>query len=228
MEYGDICRVIKNTAKYIKYVYFRITFRMVRIIDGYVDLRICGKPLTAIYATNIEGGTRCNSTCYWTLKEIFANSRFTKDDSLVDVGCGQGRLFAFLIKHHFPGKMTGIEYHTQTADYARSWIDTKYPDLNIRIINGDAFAHHYDEYNVFYLFNPFTKDYFIKFVELIESQLTHPIKLYFMTDQGKWQILDQRPGWNMQFRRKNYRKYCLYLWGSPQYYSFWNYTPVNH
>ena len=221
----DLLKEIKNPIKFFRHVYASITCRIVRFLDGKRDLHICGCSLKSIYATNIEGGNRYYGTCYWALEDIFADSEFTKEDSLVDVGCGQGRLFAYLIEQHFPGKITGIEYHAPTADIAKAWT-AKYPEKNIRIIQGDAFAQQYDEYTVFYLFNPFTFDYFVKFIDLLESQLTHPIRFYFMTDQGKWQILNQRPGWEMQFRRKSFKKYGLCLWGSTQHYSLWKYTPT--
>ena len=222
----DFFKEIKNPVKFLRHIYVSITYRIVRIFDRRRDQRVCGCSLTKRYATNVEGGTKYSGTCYWTLEEIFADSEFTNEDSLVDVGCGQGRLFAYLIEQHFPGKMTGIEYDAETADIAKAWT-AKYPEKNIRIIQGDAFAQQYDEYTVFYLFNPFTFDYFVKFIDLLESQLTHPIRFYYMSDQGKSKILNQRPGWEILFRRKSFKKYGLCMWGSTQHYSLWKYTPTH-
>ena len=55
--------------------------------------------------------------------------------------------------------------------------------------------------------------------------LTHPIRLYFMSDQLCWRILKDRPGWTMQFRRTCWKKYGLCMWGATQYYSLWEYAP---
>ena len=221
----DLFKEIKNPVKFIRHIYVSITYRIVRIFDRRRDRCICGCSLTKQYATNIEGGNPYSGTCYWALEDIFADSEFTKEDSLVDVGCGQGRLFAYLIEQNFPGKMAGIEYHAPTADIAKAWTD-KFPEKNIRIIKGDAFAQQYDEYTIIYYFNSFTTDYFVKFVNLLESQLTHPIRFYFMTDQINGHVLNQRPGWEMQFRRKSFKKYGLCLWSCTQHYSLWKYTPT--
>ena len=88
----DFFKEIKNPVKFLRHIYVSITYRIVRIFDRRRDQRVCGCSLTKRYATNVEGGTIYSGTCYWTLEEIFANSEFTNEDSLVDVGCGQGRL----------------------------------------------------------------------------------------------------------------------------------------
>ena len=215
---------IKNPVKFTQRVYRALTYRLVRLFDARRDRRICGMSLSRIYATNILGGAGYSGTCYWTLEEIFGQTKFEKNDSIIDIGCGQGRLFAFLIEMDFPGRMTGVEYHAETAAFAQVWTQ-KYPEKKIHIITGDAFAQQYDEYNIFYYFNSFKKEYFIKFIELLESQLTHHIRFYFMTDQLCWKFLWQRPGWEMVYRKKSYRKYGLCMWGSPQRWSIWTYTP---
>ena len=221
----QILKEIINPVKFVKHVYKSVTYRMVRLVDGYRDRRICGRSLTKQYGTNIKGGNAYSGTCYWTLEMVFADSTFTESDSLVDIGCGQGRLFAFLIEQQFPGRMTGIEYHAATAEIARSWT-ARYPEKKIRIIEGDAFKQDYDEYTVFYYFNSFAPPYFRKFVELLESQLTHPVRFYYMSDQVCWKMLKDRPGWKMQYRRACHKKYGLCMWGSVQHYSLWTYSPL--
>ena len=216
--------VYKNPIIFVQRVYIVITYRIVRLFDAYHDRRICGIPLTRMYSTGVKGGNTYSGTCYWTLEKIFAGSKFTESDSIVDVGCGQGRLFAFLIKYNFPGRMTGIEYHEPTAAIAKAWT-SRYPEKQIRIIQGDAFDLQYDEFTVIYYFNSFKTEYFVKFIHLLEEQLTHPIRFYFMTDHGHWQYLKGRPGWKGYFRKKTFMKYGLCMWGSPQYYSLWKYTP---
>ena len=220
----QIFKEITEPKKFIRHLYVAVTYRLVRVIDGWRDRRICGRSLTKQYKTNIKGGNAYSGTCYWTLEKVFADSTFTESDSLVDIGCGQGRLFAFMIERQFPGRMTGIEYHAATAAIARQWT-ARYPKKDIRIIEGDVFAQDYDEYNVFYCFNSLAPAYFQKLLELLERQLTHPIRLYFMSDQLCWRILKDRPGWTMQFRRTCWKKYGLCMWGATQYYSLWEYCP---
>ena len=205
-------------------IYPALTYRIVRLYDAMRDRRICGFSLAKGAAPSVEGGTSYSATCYWTLDKIFSGVEFTSDDSFVDVGCGKGRLLAYMISRNFPGRITGIELDSSTAALARKWIQ-RYPQDKVRLIEGDAFRQQYDEYTVIYLFRPFETEYFIRFVHLLEQQLTHPVRLFYMTDQVNGRYLKDRKGWDLLFRRTCYRKYGLHMWYSPQKYSMWLYTP---
>ena len=104
-----------NLQKLVDYIthpsriHVYITYRIVRIIDGIHDRRICGCDLTRRRDTNIEGGNHYAPTCYWNLDEVFKNVKFTEEDSFVDVGCGKGRVLAWWLGKNLPGKATGIE-----------------------------------------------------------------------------------------------------------------------
>ena len=218
---------LKKLVKYITHpskIYIYITYRIVRIIDGFHDRRICGYDLTKRRVTNIEGGNHYAPTCYWTLDEMFRNMKFTEKDHIVDVGCGKGRVLVWWLGKGLPGKATGIELDPYVAGVARMWLQ-RYPEERVRLIEGDAMEQDYSEYTIVYLFRSFTKDFLIRFIERLESQLTHPIRFYYMSDQFSREVLWKRPGWKGICRRKVYMKYGLCTYGSPQYYSIWKYDP---
>ena len=123
--------------KYITHpskIYIYITYRIVRIIDGFHDRRICGYDLTKRRVTNIEGGNHYAPTCYWTLDEMFRNTKFTEKDHIVDVGCGKGRVLVWWLGKGLPGKATGIELDPYVAGVARMWLQ-RYPEWSRAIAN---------------------------------------------------------------------------------------------
>lgn len=219
-----------NLQKLINYIihpsrfYVIITYHIVRVIDGMRDKRICGCSLSKRRDTNIEGGNNYAPTCYWNLDEVFKNTKFTEEDSFVDVGCGKGRVLAWWLGKNLPGKCTGIELDPFVAEVAKKWLK-RYPEERVRLIEGNALEQDYSEYTIIYIFRPFSKEFLIKFLERIEAQITHPVKLYYMTDQFSHEVLWNRSKWKGLRRRRIYKKYGLCLYGCPQYYSVWEYNP---
>ena len=221
--------ILKKLVYFIKHpkrLYISITYRIIRIIDGIHDRRICGCDLTRERDTNIEGGNRYAPTCYWNLNEVFKDAEFTEADRFVDVGCGKGRVLAWWLEKKLPGTATGIELDPFVAGVAREWLK-RYPEDRVRLIEGDALKQDYAEYTIIYIFRPFAKEFLIKFLERLESQLTHPVRLYYMSDQFSRELLWDRPGWTGLRRRRIHKKYGLYMYWCPQYYSIWSYVP-NH
>lgn len=226
MENRSKWEKIFDFVKHPKRIYIYITYRIVRIIDGFHDRRICGCSLSRRRDTNIEGGNHYAPTCYWNLDELFKNTEFTADDHLVDVGCGKGRVLAWWLRKKHPGKCTGIELDEFVAGVAKKWLK-RYPEERVRLIEGNALEQEYNDYTIIYIFRPFAKEFLIQFLERLESQLTHPVCLYYMSDQFSREVLYQRPGWKGIRRRKVYKKYGLCMYSSPQYYSIWKYEPIN-
>lgn len=219
--------VFEKLVKFIKHpslIYVYSTYYLVRFIDGMRDRRICGVSLSKRRDTNIEGGNHYAPTCYWNLDEVFKKTKFTEEDHLADIGCGKGRVLAWWLGKKLPGKATGIELDPYVAGVAKKWLK-RYPEERVRLIEGDALKQDYDEYTIIYIFRPFAKEFLIRFLERLEAQLTHPVRLYYMSDQFYREVLWERPGWKGICRRRVYKKYGLCLYGSPQYYSIWKYEP---
>ena len=210
-------------------IYTTISIRTFWIQDRLTDYRICGQSLTRYVPSvfrddaNGVGMTGSQSTSYVILKRIFSHVTLTDQDVFLDVGCGKGRVLAFLLKEHMPCKMYGIEINEVSGKVALDWT-RKYKQVNVTL--GDAFKLDYDPYTVLFLGRPFLPKTFLQFIEKFESDLTHPITLIYWVDQQSGYLLADRPGWEMQFRETLEKLYGLKIDKYPQSYSIWRYTPV--
>ena len=208
---------------------FRIRF--FHTIDHYYDMKICNRDLSknipSLYRDDINGVgmTGTQSTHYSILKKIFANVKIQEEDSLIDVGCGMGRILAFCIKEGYACSLNGIEINKEPGNIALSWSE-KYNQINIMI--GDAFLLDYNQYTVLNLDRPFLPKTFEKFIQLIESQLIHSIIFIYWVDQQSGGYLVNRKGWMMKKREAINRIYGIKIPGAPQWYSIWEYTPTKN
>lgn len=110
---------------------------------------------------------RYEATSYKALETLFKEYKFKNTDSIVDFGCGKGRL-AFYVNHFYGSTVTGIEMNSNYFDacinnkrtYSKS--SNKNKD-KINFIN--TYAEKYKISNIdnkFYFFNPFSLQIFIK------------------------------------------------------------------
>ena len=135
-------------------IYTTISIRAFWIIDRLNDYRICGQSLTryvpSIYRddANGVGMTGSQSTSYVILERIFSHVQLTEQDVFLDVGCGKGRVLAFLLKKHMPCKMYGIEINEVSGKVAMDWTQ-KYEQVIVTL--GDAFKLDYNPYTVLFL-----------------------------------------------------------------------------
>ena len=197
------------------------------IYDLIIDYRVCGCSLVKHVPTlwrESKGSTSSVSTHYHTLKKVFEGEEFTEEDRFMDVGCAKGRIIAYMISTGFKGTLTGIEHNPEVAEYGKRWIEKKHYS-NATILCGDAFAIDYNQYNKLFLARSFMPWAFKNFVAKLESDLTHPIKLYYLFDQESGGYLRNRPGWTMLRRGFVFKKFGLSLHYCRQGYSVWVYEP---
>lgn len=138
------------------------------------------------------GATGSQSTGYWALDKIFEGEVFSEDDDFIDVGCGKGRILAYMLSKSYPCSLTGIELNEEVAAYAKKWAAT-YPQINI--INGNAFDIDYNNYTVLFLGRPFETEMFHSFIDQLEEKLTHKIKIFYWCDIQSGEYLENRKGW---------------------------------
>ncbi|HEV2642522.1 MAG TPA: hypothetical protein VGT98_07440 [Candidatus Elarobacter sp.] len=106
------------------------------------------------------GARAVHHTRYDVLDLIFTVARPQRDDVLVDVGCGKGRVIIYWLHRHFGQRLIGLELDPDiAARTARQFRRFR----RVRIIAGDAIENVPDDGTLFYLYNPFTED---KVVEL--------------------------------------------------------------
>ena len=134
---------------------------------------------------------RYEPTSYSALEILSKQYKFTAEDSIVDFGCGKGRL-NFYINHFFNSTITGIEMNTffykEAIENKRDYLKKhKKKSININFLN--CFA---EEYNInpldnkFYFFNPFSVQVFTKVIKNIlisveDYERTVDIILYYPT-----------------------------------------------
>ena len=202
--------------------FIRISRRTVDFIDSFSDKKVCGVSLSKYVPSIAEGSTGSQSTPYLVLDTIFQDAVFTPEDSLIDVGCGKGRVLAYLLKKECPCKLNGIELNPAVAEYGQHWA-VRYPNVNIMC--DDAFKLDYNKYTIIYMGRPFHPELFHQFIEMLESKLEHPIKLYYWVEQQSGNFLDDRKGWTLEKRETLFLKKGQFIAMSPQRYSIWTFTP---
>lgn len=210
-------------------IIIKIDSSILRIMDEATDKKICGQSLVkyvqSVYRDDAKGVgmTGSQSTHYIVLKRIFSHVQLTEQDNFLDIGCGKGRVLAYLIKAHAPCSLNGIEINETAYNVAQEWTK-KYDQATVML--GDAFKLDYNPYTVLFMGRPFLPVTFLQFLETFEAGLNHPIKLIYWVDQQSGFLLNGRPGWKLEFREKlDYIK-GIKISGTAQSYSIWTYDPA--
>lgn len=215
----------KSMKRFLQKKYFGAQKRLVHFFDGRKDKKICGcslvKYVPSLYRETL-GATGSEATCYWALDKIFNGESFSENDSFIDVGCGKGRVLAYMINKDYPCSLTGIELNKDVAEYAQSW-SQRYKKL--RIIHGNAFEHDYNGYTVLFLGRPFETEAFQKFIIMLEKDLTHTVRLFYWWDTQSGSFLENRKGWTRIRREIIHKSHGLCMYRHPQGFSLWEYTP---
>lgn len=131
-------------------------------------------------------------TPYSALVELFKYFSISENDCVVDFGCGKGRL-NFFVNYHFKAFATGIEMNEQFFNEAiqnRQAYLSKHRPVKNSIHFTCTLAQQYEiqpDDNIFYFFNPFSVQVFMKVVQNIlrsieENNRLVNIILYYPTD----------------------------------------------
>lgn len=223
--------VKKYNKKFFGSFLGKVTVRLLRypslFCDWTIDRKICKcslvKTVPSLYRES-KGATSSQSTSYAFLNHMFESLPLKDSDVFLDVGCGKGRVLAFLINKGFKGSINGIELNPEVASYAKSW-SSRYNNVNVEC--GDAFLIDYNKYTVLYLNRPFETVFFERFINHLEKHLTHTIKILYYVDQQSGKYLSNRVGWLMKKREWIFNTGPIFHSLYPQAYSIWEYTPQN-
>lgn len=162
-------------------------------------------------------------TPYGTLRAVLGKERFTPDDVILDAGCGLGRPLAYFVGAKFPGTIVGAEINPPVAARAAAWA-ARYP--NVEVISSDVFLLDFSRYTHFFMWRPFTPEAFERFVEKLEAELTHPVRVYYLSDTHTGDVLDKRAGWHIVRRDWVHYVHGIPQHGQPERYTIWDYRPV--
>ncbi len=215
----------KSVWKIIRRKFRSASIRCAHLFDAGKDRKICGCSLVryvpSLYRETM-GATGSESTCYWALEQIFDGESFSEADSFIDVGCGKGRVLAYLQSKGVPCKLTGIELNRDVAAFAQKWTE-RYS--GITVLNGNAFELDYNAYTVMFLGRPFETEAFCRFIDRLEENQHRKIRVIYWWDTQSGSYLENRTGWNMIRRGVVFKSHGLYMYHYPQRFTVWEYTP---
>ena len=206
--------------------FIELSYRFSCALDNRRDRKICGKELGEFVPSPFSeshGATGSQSASYPGLEVVLKDLTLTPEDSFIDIGCGKGRVLAYLISCGCPCRITGVELNPSVAYVARSWA-SRFP--NVEIIEGNAMELDYNDYTVLFMYRPMESDAFIGFIELLEETLNHEIRLYYYADGQSGYYLNERPGWTLLERQEIVKARGRYIHKVPQRYSVWDFKPL--
>ena len=198
-------------------------------VDAAIDRSICGRSLARDRATRLaaQGAHDPTPTPYWVLRELFAQVELDDSSSLLDVGCGAGRVLAFLLRTGFMGSTTGVELDAEYARIAQGWTSGH---KRLRIVQGNALDQDLGAFSHFYLFNPFDPEVLDAFIRHVEEQVPRPVTVMHMSDNGNTIQYLGRPGWSelSSGRIQDHvdpRGERIPFYDCPQHFTIWRFVP---
>lgn len=117
------------------------------------------------------------STNYEELQIMFFDQfKLKQTDVIVDVGCGKGRVFSYLLFKKLKNKMLGYEINQEVGEKTKKRL-TGFK--NVEIICGNIFDGFPAEGNIFYLYNPFKEVMMTEFKQrFLEIADRAPVMIY--------------------------------------------------
>ena len=145
---------------------------------------------------------------YFILENLLDNFRrlFPEEKSLLDVGCGKGRVMVAAAHYGFKN-ITGVEFAKElykAAEKNINKIKPQFPDTSFKIFCHDILNYRLDpDDKVFFLFNPFNKETMEKFSEQVNrSAKEYPRTIYFIYASPKHLETLLEKGYEIVFKIK--------------------------
>jgi len=175
-------------------------FRLLR--NMYLDIRYGGKLLGgAIPSPNQDRGQfHTMNSGYRVLEMTFSKIELSPNDVVVDIGCGKGRIFNFLMSKGKRNRAIGVEINPEVADFAAERLKNY---KQIEILKLDILAMNEIPGTVFYLFNPFDGKILEQFIEKLEKQKhLYPAKrpLILYNNCMYREVIEGRKNWRVLHR----------------------------
>ena len=174
--------------------------RFRKLYKGYsllLDWRGARRSLRGDVPTKHEelGAMSTVNTDYKVLKQIFKTKKHYLSDCKVfcDVGCGKGRVINYLLINGFSGKIIGIELDEYVAKFTKEW-SRRFKNVTIinnNVLNIDCL----NSIDVFYLYNPFNKSVLEAFVDKLEMESKHRIRIIYCN--ALYPEVFNRPNWTL-------------------------------
>ena len=115
------------------------------------------------------------------LKRVLKRMSISKEDVILDIGCGKGRAMYIMSQFEF-GKIRGYDLSKELTEIAED--NFKKLGINDRCSAMQADAEtfeEYDEYNYFYYFNSVPREVFVKMIGHVQESIRRkPRKVTFI------------------------------------------------
>lgn len=168
-------KTLKDFIRRGHFLYFFVYW----VYGVWMDIRIGGKRLN--HMTDTEHADTdvfpVQSTSYRILDQMLTEIQVSPADVFVDVGCGWGRLISFLWLNKRRCRYIGVEINERAAAVARERFKS-FP--NITILTGNILDHIPTDATIFFLSNPFGEALMDAFLDKIEKEVVHPVKLIYL------------------------------------------------
>jgi hypothetical protein len=162
--------------------------------DAYLDIKYSGKPLNGNKQTSYKylGANDVYHTDYAAMPHIFKQIDVKKDDVLVDIGCGKGRVINYWLNQNYQNPIYGLELDEKVAkSTAQQFMNRS----NVKIIAGDAVQNLPEDGTIFYFYNPFDLEKFVELENKLAKSSRKQLKMLYYNprslrvfENSKWQI----------------------------------------
>jgi hypothetical protein len=210
---------VKNVWKYISYFFYVAVnwtpwlafFVLYHDIRGAIKYGITTfVPVALNKLTIINGDTSKASPYeaanYYLLEKLFtAFRKLSNADSLIDLGCGKGRVLVVAAHFGFT-HITGIDFATELSTEASvnmKKLHQKFPQLKWKVINDNVANYTISpDDSVFFMFNPFTEEIIEMFLNKLESSCQQfPRTTWFLYASPLHKEILLKRGYEIVFRK---------------------------
>lgn len=166
----------------------------------YMDYRIAGCSLQKNLVCNSgEEIYPVQSASYRILRCLIRELEFESSDVVVDIGCGWGRLLGYLLEKGDQVKeLYGIEINEQAATVACHIFQN---NPRVHIFHADAVKLYIPSATVLLLFNPFGAGVLENFLDAVEKQAAHPIRIYYIHAVYESVFAERKNRWKLHKRQ---------------------------
>ena len=192
------------------------------LVEYLQDLHYCGLSLRASkyknsYGDDIVPYQPCR---YMVLSDIFSKLVFSHKVNFLDIGCGKGRVLAYLLNNDFPGTLSGVEIDGDCISTCKAWSVSK----SIELHHQDIFDLDTSAYNVFFLGHPFRSiNNFSSLIQKLEDTDKSSIILIVLVDTLYRPVLKERDGWAIISEKGDIPWYMNIFYPKHLSYSIWKY-----
>jgi len=201
MNYFDRIKSRIEREGFLKTIDYLLNVGYFQLIDciciTWLDMRYSKRLLRGNLKTAYKnlGANDVYHTKYSVMPLIFNLLPIKKNDVLVDVGCGKGRVINYWLSRKLKNQIYGLELDKKIAKQTATQFDKR---ENVIIITGDAVSNIPISGTIFYFYNPFSTEKVEQFEERLSELFPNkPIKVVYYNPKSLSAFCNDR--WNIKY-----------------------------